>query len=38
MNPQVQKYIIWSAAIIVVLIAVALISGRTRVKLPVQGS
>lgn len=38
MNPQIQKYIIWSAAIIVVLVAVALISGKTRVKLPVQGA
>jgi len=34
MNAQVQKYLIWSAAVIVALIAIALIRGTTEVKLP----
>lgn len=34
MNAQVQKYLIWSAAVIVGLIAIALIRGKTEVKIP----
>jgi hypothetical protein len=36
MSAQVQKYLIWSAAIIVALIAIALIRGQTTVKLPIS--
>lgn len=36
MSAQIQKYLIWSAAAIVALIAIALIRGKTVVKLPVS--
>jgi hypothetical protein len=36
MSPQVRKYLIWGAAVIVVLIAIALIRGQTSVKVPVE--
>lgn len=36
MNPQVRKFLIWSGALVVVLIAVALIRGKTKVAVPVE--
>ena len=38
MNPNVRKYLIWSAALVVILIAVALVRGQTAVKLPISGA
>lgn len=37
MNAQVQKYIIWAAGAVVILIAISLIRGKTVVNLPVEG-
>lgn len=36
MSAKVQKYLIWGAAIVVVLIAIALVRGQTSVKVPVE--
>jgi hypothetical protein len=36
MSAQVQRYAIWAAALIVVLIAIALVRGKTSVKVPVE--
>jgi len=35
MNPQVRKFLMWGGALIVLIIAAALIAGKTKVKVPV---
>jgi RNA polymerase subunit RPABC4/transcription elongation factor Spt4 len=36
MNPSLRRFLMWGGALIVVLIAVSLIAGRTKVTIPVS--